>query len=539
MNILVINGSPKGERSNTLRLTNAFLDGLCNSQKDCSPTIERLDIGQMSIHPCLGCFSCWKTTPGQCCLHDDMQIVLEKLLWADLTIWSFPLYYFSLPGKLKTVIDRQLPLSLPFMESHTEGGGHPSRYDMKGKQTVLISTCGFYTAKSNYDSVTAQFDRICGKGNYTALFCGEGELFGVPELSNRTDEYLAVVQQAGQEYASGGIRAETSAKLNELLFPRDVFERMADASWGITQTGEKEDDSLTFTKQMAALYNPAAYRGTDIILDMDYTDIKKRYRIILGKSESSVVQQFREKPTTVIHTPFSVWQSIAAGEMEGSAALMKHLYSVEGDFDLMLKWDEYFGQHQNADLTKDKPTANGKTNMLYVLIPWIVFWIAANIHVFWGSVICIFVCCILPLLFYKNKKTIYDVISGASACIFSILLLIDLPTVIITPLSYFAFGIMWSLSACLKIPLSAEYSMNDYGGESALKNPIFIKTNRILTAAWGILYLITPVWTYFIMCTSAGDYIGIINSILPAIMGIFTLWFQKWYPRKIARESQK
>lgn len=539
MNILVINGSPKGERSNTLRLTNAFLDGLCNSLKDCSPTIERLDIGQMSIHPCLGCFSCWKTTPGQCCLHDDMQIVLEKLLWADLTIWSFPLYYFSLPGKLKTVIDRQLPLSLPFMESHTEGGGHPSRYDMKGKQTVLISTCGFYTAKSNYDSVTAQFDRICGKGNYTALFCGEGELFGVPELSNRTDEYLAVVQQAGQEYASGGIRAETSAKLNELLFPRDVFERMADASWGITQTGEKEDDSLTFTKQMAALYNPAAYRGTDIILDMDYTDIKKRYRIILGKSESSVVQQFREKPTTVIHTPFSVWQSIAAGEMEGSAALMKHLYSVEGDFDLMLKWDEYFGQHQNADLTKDKPTANGKTNMLYVLIPWIVFWIAANIHVFWGSVICIFVCCILPLLFYKNKKTIYDVISGASVCIFSILLLIDLPTVIITPLSYFAFGIMWSLSACLKIPLSAEYSMNDYGGESALKNPIFIKTNRILTAAWGILYLITPVWTYFIMCTSAGDYIGIINSILPAIMGIFTLWFQKWYPRKIARESQK
>ena len=40
---------------------------------------------------------------------------------------------------------------------------------------------------------------------------------------------------------------------------------------------------------MAALYNPAAYRGTDIILDMDYTDIGKRYRIILGKTESRVV----------------------------------------------------------------------------------------------------------------------------------------------------------------------------------------------------------------------------------------------------------
>ena len=535
MNILVINGSPKGERSNTLRLTNAFLEGLRNSQKGCLPTIERLHIAQMDINPCLGCFSCWKTTPGQCCIHDDMRTVLEKLLWADLTIWSFPLYYFSLPGKLKTVIDRQLPLLLPFMESHAEGGGHPARYDMNGKKTVLISTCGFYTAKSNYDSVTAQFDRICGKGNYTTLFCGEGELFRVPELSNRTDEYLTVVQQAGQEYASGGIEAETNAKLQELLFPRDVFERMADASWGITQTGEKEDASLTFTKQMAALYNPEAYRGTDIILDMDYTDIRKRYRIILGKAESRVVEQFREKPTTVIHTPFSVWQSIAAGEIEGSAALMKHLYSVEGDFDLMLKWDEYFGQHKNADITKDKPTPNGKTDMRYVLIPWIVFWIAANINAFWGSMISIFVCCLLPLLFYKNKKTVYDVISGALVSIFSILLLINLPAVIVTPLSYFAFGIMWSLSACLKIPLSAEYSMNEYGGESALQNPMFIKTNRILTAAWGILYLITPVWTYFIMCTAAGSYIGIINSILPAIMGIFTAWFQKWYPRRIAK----
>lgn len=81
----------------------------------------------------------------------------------------------------------------------------------------------------------------------------------------------------------------------------------------------------------------------------------------------------------------------------------------------------------------------------------------------------IFVCCLLPLLFYKNKKTVYDVISGALVSLFSILLLVDLPVVIVMPLSYFAFGIMWSLSACLKIPLSAEYSMNDYGRESAAK----------------------------------------------------------------------
>ena len=30
-----------------------------------------------------------------------MKDVINKLLWADITIWSFPLYYFNIPSKLK------------------------------------------------------------------------------------------------------------------------------------------------------------------------------------------------------------------------------------------------------------------------------------------------------------------------------------------------------------------------------------------------------------------------------------------------------
>ena len=194
MNILAINGSPKGKRSNTWRLTSAFLQGVA-TQEECThgqaPTVETLSISSLTIKPCLGCFSCWSKTPGTCCIHDDMQGVIDKILWADVVVWSFPLYYFGLPGSLKTLIDRQLPMSLPFMSTETESGGHPSRYDMSGKRTVVISTCGFYTAKGNYDCVTSLYDRLCGKGSYTALFCGQGELFRVKELSERTDEYLS------------------------------------------------------------------------------------------------------------------------------------------------------------------------------------------------------------------------------------------------------------------------------------------------------------------------------------------------------------
>lgn len=66
------------------------------------------------------------------------------------------------------------------------------------------------------------------------------------------------------------------------------------------------------------------------------------------------------------------------------------------------------------------------------------------------------------------------------------------------------------------------------------KTPLFMKTNWIQTLMWGILYLLTPIWTYFIMGTQIKSYIGAVNSILPIFMGIFTVWFEKRYPAKIA-----
>jgi len=29
-------------------------------------------------------------------------------------------------------------------------------------------------------------------------------------------------------------------------------------------------------------------------------------------------------------------------------------------------------------------------------------------------------------------------------------------------------------------------------------------------------------------------YIGAVNSVCPVLMGIFTVWFQKWYPARVA-----
>ena len=136
---------------------------------------------------------------------------------------------------------------------------------------------------------------------------------------------------------------------------------------------------------------------------------------------------------------------------------------------------------------------------------------------------------------HRTKATLYDRLSGAGVGACCIALLASASPILLIPASHFLFGLMLTASCFTTVPLTAHYSKNSYNGEAALRNPIFMKINRILTAAWGILYLITPTWTYLIMQTDAAVFVGAINSILPALMGGFTAWFQAWYPRHIAR----
>ena len=130
--------------------------------------------------------------------------LLEQYINADLIIWSFPLYYFGMPSIIKAFLDRTLPTSLPYMSINEDGTtSHPPRYDLSHQRHVLISTCGFYTVKNNFDALLRQFEILFGD-KLTTIICPEGELFSTPQLKARTSEYLSYAKQAGEEFAEHG-----------------------------------------------------------------------------------------------------------------------------------------------------------------------------------------------------------------------------------------------------------------------------------------------------------------------------------------------
>ena len=483
-----------------------------------------------------------------------MKYVIEKELWADLIIFSFPLYYFSVPGILKNLIDRQLPMVLPFMSDREDGvgsGSHDLRYDMSRKKYVLVSTCGFYSAEKNYDSVLGMFDHICGKDNYESIFCGQGELFSVKELALRIDEYLQIVETAGEEYATGMISKACKNKLKELLFPKDVFEKMADASWGISkETGEKESESLIFTRQMAALYNKQSYDGKDRVLEICYTDLGETYQLVLTKDGCEVVKEGQLKYTTRIDTPYDVWVSIAQNEIRGDEALMKQMYRVSGDFSLMIQWNKYFGgvqeeenlSKQDIGIERDLKRTRMRSKppaMTTMLLAWISIWVFYSIDAVTGPLISLVICACIPTIMLQHELIFYDKLSLMVVALLNALAMGTGESTIVVTISYLLFGGLWLGSCFTKEPLCACYVKYSYGGEDALNNPIFMKTNYILAAAWGVLYIVIAVLTFILSKTAFIGSVQLLSNILPAIMGVFTVWFQKWYPAWIAKGRKK
>ncbi|AEY67085.1 flavodoxin family protein [Clostridium sp. BNL1100] len=233
VNILVINGSPKGINSNTLKITNAFLDGIKVKYQEFAK-IETVIVSTSNINHCKGCFCCWTSTPGSCIINDDMTQILSQIINANIIVWSFPLYYYGMPSKVKALLDRNLPLLLPYITNRDDGGSnHPFRYKGNHAEIVLISTCGFYSTINNYEALIKQFDILYGI-NYTKIICPEGELFSQKQLSKRINEYLLSVKQAGEEYAFNRCFSdETEQKLNTLLCSPKTFVKFADNSWNI------------------------------------------------------------------------------------------------------------------------------------------------------------------------------------------------------------------------------------------------------------------------------------------------------------------
>lgn len=223
MKILVLNGSPKGDKSDTMHITRAFLAGMDEVMQNSTTTINVID---KHIEYCTGCFSCMKNG-GDCIFNDDMKEILENILESDLLILSFPLYCYGMPAPLKAFIDRTLPLSTMAMRKVGERYEHIGQADFSHLSYLMISGCGFPSGKNNFEPAIAQF-KFCFPGKHTIVTVPESPMFNVPEAQPVTAPKLELIKKAGNEYAkTKTVSEDLLTQISSPMIPEDVYAQIA------------------------------------------------------------------------------------------------------------------------------------------------------------------------------------------------------------------------------------------------------------------------------------------------------------------------
>ena len=221
MRILVLNGSPK-KKSDTFRLTDAFLKGLNRVGEH---EVYIVNVIDKKIAPCHGCFSCWQREDGHCVIPDDQNAILDVYRDADLIIWSFPLYCYGMPSHLKAVLDRTIPLVKMKMVRQPDGSvRHEALVDFSRVHTVVICGCGFPHWEGNFDGLK-HMCKTCF-GDPVMVCVPETPMLNVPAAAIVADPLLNRFEEAGAEYAANlRLSAETVAALETPMISADEYIR--------------------------------------------------------------------------------------------------------------------------------------------------------------------------------------------------------------------------------------------------------------------------------------------------------------------------
>ncbi len=87
-----------------------------------------IQLHELAIAPCLGCFGCWTKTPGECVIDDAGRDVAKSIVQSDLVVYLTPILFGGYSFELKKAIDRSIPIISPMFRKVRGEVHHKKRY---------------------------------------------------------------------------------------------------------------------------------------------------------------------------------------------------------------------------------------------------------------------------------------------------------------------------------------------------------------------------------------------------------------------------
>jgi len=356
MKVLALNSSPRGTGQSK---THLMLTALVEGMQDAGAEVEVIELRRKTIKNCIGCYTCWTKTLGECLHKDDMTDELfPKWLASDMAVYATPLYNYGMNATLKAFIERTLPSMEPFFEVQNDRMYHPLRVKVPG--IVLLSVAGMpddghFSALSNHmNYLTA----TPGRRLITEIYRTAAETLTHPGLGDKRREILDATAEAGRELVrSQQVSPATMDKVVQPLQGPQPFAHLANAFWqtcineGVTpkEFGKKNlrprPDSLeAFMLMMPIGFNPEGVKDLKAILQFEFNgEVEGTCHFAIADNAIRAKAGRAEKPDLTIISPFEVWMDITTGKADGAQMLMEGKYTAEGDMDLLLNMSKMFG----------------------------------------------------------------------------------------------------------------------------------------------------------------------------------------------------
>lgn len=86
-----------------------------------------LDLIQVELKHCIGCWACWWKTPGRC-VHKDLNEFYREWLAADKVFIYCKAPQGFVTSNMKAMIDRMIPFALPYISWASGESLHEPRY---------------------------------------------------------------------------------------------------------------------------------------------------------------------------------------------------------------------------------------------------------------------------------------------------------------------------------------------------------------------------------------------------------------------------
>ena len=82
---------------------------------ECGFDVEWIDLSQLDITNCVGCFGCWTRTPGKCVIRDDAVRVYPRIAESSQVMYISRIRYGGYDTPMKTMLERAIPIQQAFI----------------------------------------------------------------------------------------------------------------------------------------------------------------------------------------------------------------------------------------------------------------------------------------------------------------------------------------------------------------------------------------------------------------------------------------